>query len=62
MVMLMALLVLAAISNLVGCALLTTWEGSVGRMLFAGLLIVCSELVAIGLFLMTGVPVHREGL
>jgi len=59
-VVLMALLVLTAICNLLGCVLITTWEGTVGRMLFAGLLIVCSELVAIGLFLMTGIPVHRD--
>jgi hypothetical protein len=59
-VVLMALLVMAAIGNLAGCVLLTTWEGSVGRTLFAGLLIACSELVAIGLFLTTGFPVDRD--
>jgi hypothetical protein len=48
----MALLVVTAISNLVGCVLLTT-EGTVGRTLFAGLLIVGSALVAIGLFLVS---------
>jgi len=58
--MLMALLVMTAICNLVGCVLLTTWEGTVGRTLFAGLLIVCSELVAIGMFLVTGLPVQHD--
>jgi hypothetical protein len=48
----MGLLVVTAISNLVGCVLLTT-EGTVGRTVFAGVLIVGSELVAIGLFLLS---------
>jgi hypothetical protein len=60
MVLCMGLLVVTAISNLVGCVLLTTWEGTVGRTLFAGVLIVCSELVAIGVFLMTGLPVQHD--
>jgi hypothetical protein len=58
--MLMALLVMTAISNLVGCVLLTTWEGTVGRTLFAGLLIVGSEVVAIGMFLVTGLSVQHD--
>jgi len=48
---LMMILVVVAASNLVGCILLTTSEGSVGRTLFAILLIVVSELAAIGVFL-----------
>jgi hypothetical protein len=47
---LMALVVVVAIGNLAGCVLLTTWEGSVGRTLFAILLIVVSELAAVGLY------------
>jgi hypothetical protein len=52
MVLCMGLLVVTAITNLVGCVLLTT-EGTVGRTVFAGVLIVDSELVAIGLFLLS---------
>jgi hypothetical protein len=58
-VLLIGLLVMTAISNLVGCLLLTTWEGSVGRMLFAGALIALTELVAIILFLTTGFPSQK---
>jgi hypothetical protein len=47
---LMALLVVAAIGNIAGCVLLTTWEGSVGRTLFAIVLIVVTELTTVGLF------------
>jgi hypothetical protein len=59
MVLCVGLLVVTAISNLAGCVLLTT-EGTVGRTVFAGVLIVGSELVAIGLFLVTGLPVQHD--
>jgi hypothetical protein len=58
--LLMGLLVVAAIGNLLGCVLLTTWEGSVGRTLFAVVLIVGSELFALGLVLMTGLPGRQQ--
>jgi hypothetical protein len=58
-VLLMALLVAAALSNLLGNFLLTTWEGSVGRMVFAIVLIVGGELVLLALILGTGFPLHR---
>jgi len=56
----MALLAATALSNLVGCVLLTTWEGSVGRTLFAIVPIVGSELVFLILILTTGFPIHRN--
>jgi hypothetical protein len=55
-IVLMALLVMAAIGNLAGCFLLTTWEGSVGRMLFGIVLIAGSELFLLVLLLKTGMP------
>jgi hypothetical protein len=55
-VLLLAMLVMAAISNLAGCVLLTTWEGSVGRMLLGIVLIVGSELFLLVLLLTTGLP------
>ena len=55
---LVACLILTAISNLVGCVLLTRREdkGNVGQMLLGVLLIVCSEGVSIGLLLTIGLP------
>jgi hypothetical protein len=50
---LMSLLLVVAIGNLVGCVLLTTWEGTVGRTIFAIVLIAVSELATGGLFFMT---------
>jgi hypothetical protein len=55
---LVAFFIVTAISNLVGCALLTRREekGNVGQMLLGILLIVYSEAVSIGLLLTIGFP------
>jgi hypothetical protein len=55
---LVAFFIVTAISNLVGCALLTRREekGSVGQLLLGILLIVSSEAVSIGLLLTIGFP------
>jgi hypothetical protein len=56
--LLVAFFIVTAISNLVGCVLLTRREnkGNVGQMLLGILLIVYSEAVSIGLILTIGLP------
>jgi hypothetical protein len=55
---LVAFFIVTAISNLVGCVLLTRREGkgNVGQMLLGILLIISSEAVSIGLLLTIGIP------